>query len=168
MASQVQTQGRRLVGHAAVFGVEADIGAFREVIRPGAFRASLLSGADILALVDHDPSRLLGRTASGTLRLSEDARGLAFEIDLPETSLGRDVLALAARGDLGGMSFGFTATDQAWPTRDKRELRAVQLHEVSVIHARAAYSATRVSARALPGVGEAEAMRHALLLRLCL
>jgi HK97 family phage prohead protease len=165
VALECRAVGRRLVGHAAVFNSIADIGAFREVIKPGAFRANLLSGSDIMALVDHDPTRLLGRTKSGTLRLSEDARGLAFEIDLPETQLGRDVLALAERGDLGGMSFGFTAVDQAWPTRGTRELRAVQLHEISVVQAKAAYSATSVSARSQAAFVYAEAVRRALLLR---
>ena len=140
--------GRRLEGYAATFGVPASIGAFTETIRAGAFRASLSGGADVLALVDHDPARLLARTSSGTLRLAEDSRGLHFEIDLPDTQLGRDVLALAERRDLGGMSFGFRAKDEAWPARDRRELRTVDLIEVSVVQAFPAYGNTSISARA--------------------
>jgi uncharacterized protein len=139
--------GRRLEGYAAVFGSPATIGNFRETILPGAFRASLATNGDILALVDHSPERLLARTASGTLRLAEDARGLAFAIDVPDTSLGRDVLAMAERGDLGGASIGFRVKDEAWPSRDRRELRAVDLVEVSVVHAFPAYAATSVTAR---------------------
>ncbi|MBX6375977.1 MAG: HK97 family phage prohead protease [Acetobacteraceae bacterium] len=144
--------GRRLEGYAAVFDVPASIGDFTETIRPGAFRASLASGRDVLALVDHDPSRLLARSASGTLRLSEDARGLRFEIDVPDTQLGRDILALAERRDLGGMSFGFRVKDEAWPARDRRELRAVDLVEVSVVQAFPAYTATSIAARARSAV----------------
>lgn len=140
--------GRRLEGYAATFGTPAAIGGFTETIRAGAFRASLASGVDVLALVDHDPGRLLARTSSGTLRLHEDARGLAFALDVPDTTLGRDVLALAERRDLGGMSFGFRVKDEAWPTRDQRELRAVDLVEVSIVHAHPAYAATSVQARA--------------------
>jgi HK97 family phage prohead protease len=151
-AAEVRTAaGRRLEGYAAVFNTEARIGDFSETVRPNAFRASLLSGADVLALVDHDPGRLLARRSSGTLRLSEDARGLAFDLDLPDTTLGRDVLALAQRGDLGGMSFGFRVTDENWPARDQRELRAVDLAEISVVHAWPAYSGTTVAARAQDG-----------------
>jgi HK97 family phage prohead protease len=139
--------GRKLAGYAAIFSLETRIGDFRERIRPGAFAASLAAAHDILALVDHDPSRLLARTASKTLRLGEDSRGLHFELDVPETSLGHDVLALAERGDIGGMSFGFRVREEDWQG-DRRELRAVDLVEVSVVHAYPAYSQTEVQARA--------------------
>lgn len=139
---------RKLVGYAAVFGEETRISDFTEVIRPGAFAASL-KGRDILALVDHDPARLLARTKSGTLRLEEDSKGLRFELDLPDTTEGRDILTLAERGDIGGMSFGFTVTrsGERWAGK-KRELRAVTLHEISVVHAWPAYQGTSVEPRA--------------------
>jgi HK97 family phage prohead protease len=148
---EFRSVGRRLTGHAAVFNTPATIGGFTETIRAGAVRDSLSSNPDILALVDHNPSALLGRTKSGTLRLSEDSRGLAFEIDVPNTQLGNDVLAMAARGDLGGMSFGFRVAPQGdhWNAAgDQRELRSVGLVEVSVVHAFPAYAQTTVSARA--------------------
>ena len=139
---------RKLAGYAAVFGQETRISDFTEVIHPGAFAASL-KGRDILALVDHDPSRLLARTKSGTLRLEEDSKGLRFELDLPDTTEGRDLLALAERGDIGGMSFGFTVarSGERWDGK-KRELRAVTLHEISVVHAWPAYQGTSVEPRA--------------------
>ena len=145
---ELRAAGRRLEGYAATFGTPATIGGFSESIAPGAFRATLASNPDILALVDHDPGRLLARTRSGTLRLSTDSRGLAYSLDVPDTTLGRDVLAMAERGDLGGMSFGFRVKDEAWPARDRRELRAVDLVEISVVHAHPAYEKTSVSARA--------------------
>lgn len=146
-AIELRAAGRRLEGYAAVFNSPAKIGGFTETILPGAFRATLEARADVLALVDHDPSRLLARTGSGTLRLAEDSRGLVFELDVPDTQLGRDVLALAERRDLGGMSFSFRAKREAWPAADLRELRAVELLEVSVVQAFPAYSATTVQAR---------------------
>ena len=66
---------------------------------------------------------MLARTKSGTLRLSEDSRGLAFDLDIPDTQAGRDILALAERGDIGGASFGFVATDEEW-SGQRREVRA--------------------------------------------
>lgn len=148
-AAEIRAAGRRLVGHAAVFNIEARIGGgFAEVILPGAFSATLADGGDKLALVDHDPGRLLARTRSGTLRLSEDSRGLAFDIDLADTTTARDVLAMAERGDLGGASFGFRtrAGGERWDGK-RRELRAVDLIEISIVTAFPAYDATTVAAR---------------------
>lgn len=162
---------RRLEGLAATFGTKTRIADFGETILPGAFTASLASGRDILALADHDPARVLGRTKSGTLRLSEDTRGLAFAIDLPDTQAAHDILALAERGDLGGMSFGFTveAGGDAW-SGDLRELRAVTLHEISVVSAWPAYDGTIVEPRAAHQRGPAPrdlARRYLETLRGC-
>ncbi|MEJ7777478.1 MAG: HK97 family phage prohead protease [Sphingomicrobium sp.] len=145
---EVRSEGRTLSGYALVYGSEARINGHREIIAPGAVTASLGGGRDILALVDHDAGKLLGRTKSGSLRLSEDSRGLAFEIDLPETSAARDVLALVERGDAGGMSFGFSTPKGGDEWRGTtRTLRNIHLHEISVVQSFPAYTATTVEAR---------------------
>ncbi len=165
-AAEFRAAGRRLEGYAARFGVPAQIGGFSESIRAGAFRASLATpGRDVIALADHDPARLLARQSSGTLRLSENSEGLAFSLDLPDTSTGRDMLELAQRGDLGGMSFGFRTTAENWPDMNTRELLAVELLEVSVVQAFPAYAQTSVSARAR-AMGHHEAARRLRLLTL--
>lgn len=147
IASEVRANGRKLEGYAATFGKEARIGGgIIETIRAGAFQRTLAENPDILALVDHDPARVLARTKSGTLRLSEDDVGLAFSLDVPDTQAGRDVLALAARNDLGGMSFGFSVVDEKIEG-DQRELRSVDLYEISVVAAWPAYDGTSVQAR---------------------
>jgi uncharacterized protein len=144
--------GRKLAGYAAVFNTEAQIGnmgaSFRERVMPGAFSRTLAARSDVPALVDHDPSKLLARTASGTLRLAEDARGLAFEIDTPDTQLGRDMTALAERRDLGGMSFGFRVAPggEAW-TADLRTLSNLDLIEISIAQAWPAYPDTSIGLR---------------------
>lgn len=145
---ELRAKERRLEGYAAKFNAEARIADFRETIAPGAFTATLKSGRDVLALVDHDRSKVLARTRSGTLKLSEDSAGLAFELSLPDTQAGRDVLALAERGDLGGMSFGFLPAKggERW-NGTQRVLTAVDLFEISVVNGWPAYGQTTVSAR---------------------
>lgn len=156
IASEVRAQGRKLLGYAATFNNETRIGTMTEEIKPGAFKASLDASGDVLALKDHNPSNVLGRTKSGTLRLSEDSRGLYFELDVPDTQSGRDVLALAERGDLGGMSFGFNVPEggQEWQG-SKRTLSKIDLAEVSVVSAWPAYQQTTIEARkSAPGVNK--------------
>jgi uncharacterized protein len=142
-------EGRTLTGYAARFGQPARIGTFTETIRQGAFRASLGADKDVLALADHDPKRVLGRTRTGSLKLTEDDQGLRFDLTLPDTSAGNDVLALATRGDLGGASFGFTVPKggEVW-NGDRRELRQVDLREISLVSSWPAYETGTIHVRA--------------------
>lgn len=106
---RAQMDGDTLRGHGAVFGQATELfpGYFEQIAR-GAFDGILdRSDTDVRALVNHDPTMLLGRQSAGTLRLKVDDEGLAFEVDLPDTSYARDLRSLVARGDLTGASFGF-------------------------------------------------------------
>jgi uncharacterized protein len=106
----VKEEGKatRIGGYASVFNVlSEDLGGFREKIAPGAFRDVLAAGPDCRALFNHDSNMLLGRTTSKTLTLREDDTGLRYDVDMPDTSAGRDVLVLCERGDLSQSSFGF-------------------------------------------------------------
>lgn len=158
----VKASGRTLSGYAATFNDPTAIGGFTERIAPGAFARSLASGRDVLALLDHRPDVLLGRTRSGSLKLSEDAKGLRFELSLPDTAAARDVIALAERGDLGGMSFGFVATDEVWDG-DTRELRGIELHEISVVQSWPAYQSTEVNLRARHALDFDDCLKNPLI-----
>ena len=138
-------------GYAALFNSEADIGGyFREVIAPGAFTETLKND-DIRALIDHDTGRVIGRSSAGTLRLKEDDKGLSVEIDLPDTTDGRDLAVQLERGDISGMSFGFIVRHDEWDeTSDPptRTIHAVDLREVSAV-AFPAYGDTEIALRSL-------------------
>ncbi len=161
---EIRASGRKLEGYAALFGVRATIADFEEEIRSGAFAASLADG-DKLALVDHDPTKVLGRTRNNSLRLSEDSRGLHFAVDLPKTSLANDVLALAESDSLGGASFGFIAKRDTW-AGTLRTLHEVDLREVSIVSAWPAYPETSVSARSLQAVDRSIYQRRLSLIEL--
>lgn len=104
----------RLQGHAGVFNRIAPVeNNMYEEIGPTAFDEVLRRGDDTRFLLNHQPSNLLGRTASGTLRLRTDATGLEVDGDLPDTTLGRDVRVLVARRDLTGFSFGYAPDEQS-------------------------------------------------------
>ena len=145
-------EGRRIVGYPALFDDPAEIGGrFREQVAKGAFKRTI-EESDIRALVDHDPSRILGRARAGTLRLSEDGRGLHIEIDPPDTQAGRDIKVSLERGDVSGMSFGFQARQQAWEDEASamplRTLLEVELFDVSIVTF-PAYANTEVALRSL-------------------
>lgn len=146
-----------LVGMAAVYNRDSvDLGGFIERIAPGAF-ASVFADPEpeILALADHDHAKRLARRSTGTLRLSDTAEGLAVEIDLPDTTAGRDIAEEVRTGLVHGMSFGFVTDRDEWQDgedgRPLRTLHAVRLHEVSVVGS-PAYLDTKVARRCLEAV----------------
>ena len=135
-----------LEGYAAVFNVETDLGAFREVIRPGAFDDVM--DDDVRALINHDPNLILGRTGNGTLELSTDERGLKYKVKLGDQQYARDFYESVKRGDITQSSFAFTIEEQSF--NDDRTLRSVdkvrQLLDVSPV-TYPAYAAATVQAR---------------------
>jgi Escherichia/Staphylococcus phage prohead protease len=146
---EVRAVGRTLTGLALPYGRTADIGGlFVERFEPGAFRASIERRDDATALVDHDQSNLLGRVRSGTLRVTESPAGLEYSIAVPETTLGADLLVLAQRGDLSGISVGFRARKEGWSDANTRKIIEADLLEISVLRGREpAYSGTSISLR---------------------
>ena len=112
-----------LRGYAAVFDLlSEDRGGYNIRIKPGAFAAVLAAGPDCRVLLNHDPNCVLGRTTNGTLRLSEDARGLFCEIDLPDTTLGRDTAENVRCGNISQMSFSCRVDNPSWLMENKREI----------------------------------------------
>tara|TARA_R110001583_G_scaffold21308_3_gene80868 strand:+ start:21278 stop:21892 length:615 start_codon:yes stop_codon:yes gene_type:complete len=96
-----------IVGYAAKFETRSrNLGGFVEVIKPGAFDDVL--NDDVRALFNHDSNIVLGRTTSGTLKLTVDAVGLRYEITPPDSQTVKDlVLEPLKRGDINQSSFAF-------------------------------------------------------------
>jgi HK97 family phage prohead protease len=145
--------GAILQGYGAVYNSETTIGDyFREMVAPTAFKKSLADGADVRALFNHEPNLVLGRTTSGTLRLSSDNHGLMYEIDLPDTQQARDLWTLIERGDVTQSSFSFEAIQELVTQADDpsglplRTLTEVRLYDVSPV-TYPAYEDTEVMAR---------------------
>jgi HK97 family phage prohead protease len=108
---------RTITGYAARYNVlssplqTGDGSTFRERIASGAFKRILATNPDTVCTFNHDMNKVLGRTTSGTLRLKEDSRGLAFECDVPDTQAGSDTYESVSRGDINACSFAFTVDD---------------------------------------------------------
>lgn len=154
--------GNTFVGYAAVFNSDSEPLPFVERIAPGAFRKSLKnSKRDVRLYVNHNSDMALASRRSGTLRLSEDERGLRVEADLPDTTAGRDIRELLRTGVVNKMSFGFTVPrgGDKWSEDGRtRELREISLHEVSVVTGFPAYEATTAAVRSLARLSERTGM----------
>jgi len=112
-----------------------DLGGFREVFKPGAFKESLAGADDIFADVDHDGTKRIGRKAAGSLEVKESREGLRVTITPPDTSVGRDALEEVRSGLLDGMSICFCNPEDTYKGKGdsivreitKASLRAVTL-----------------------------------------
>lgn len=155
------TESRTVVGYAAVFNRNSEDMGFIEIIEPGAF-ADAIGVSDVRALFNHDPSLILARTASNTLRIQEDSIGLRYEFDLPATTVGNDLLISLRRGDVNQSSFAFSVKEQAWNSEkldngDVRYTRIIKkverLYDVSPV-TYPAYPDTTVAMRSKPATGD--------------
>jgi uncharacterized protein len=114
---------------------------------------SIAEGDDVVALIDHNPSMILGRRSAGTLTLEEDAKGLRFSCALPDTTVARDAYANLKAGNLRECSFGFfvdSEDGEDWAQQADgtmlRTLKRVRLFDVSVVTF-PAYGNTSAAAR---------------------
>ena len=130
-----------------------DLNGFREIIAPGAFDEVLeRQDNDVICCWNHDPGQLIGRTSSGTLRLSSDSEGLRYEVDPPDTTLAKDLMTMVRRGDIFGSSFAFTCGDEEWEEDEEGPVRVVRsvsgLFDVALVTS-PAYMDSAVAVRSL-------------------
>jgi HK97 family phage prohead protease len=128
-----------ITGHPLVYGKWSDdLGGFRERILPGA-ATKTIGESDIRALFNHDPNFVIGRTRSGTLELSDQAKGVAMRATPPATTWATDLVTSMRRGDIDQMSFAFTAIRDEWrePKKDgdlfERDIAELRMYDVSVV-----------------------------------
>lgn len=142
-----------LHGYAAMFNrLSQNLGGWVEQVDPGAFTKSLADATPVMCRYNHDNNLLLGTTEAETLRLVVDGTGLLYDVDVPDTSTGRDTRELARRGDVRYSSFAFYTLADEWSLTDQgfplRTLLSVQLVDVAPVN-NPAYRDTTVAARSL-------------------
>jgi HK97 family phage prohead protease len=113
-------------GYAAVFGVEDQM---RDIVRAGAFGASLSRRAERLPmLVEHEPRLLAGRWSE----VFEDGRGLFLRGEIDDACAGAArAKRMIARG-VDGLSIGFVPVVQH-RSGGIRTLSEIELLEVSIV-----------------------------------
>ncbi len=119
-ASRLREGGIRFAGYASVFD-RVDRGG--DVVRAGAFAASLRARRAVPLLWQHRPGALVGTIEM----LAEDARGLRVVARVTHPT----AAALVARGALTGLSFGYRVRGARGA--NPRELLALDLAEISLV-----------------------------------
>lgn len=105
-----ETTEKVISGYALKFNMPSkDLGGFKEIISPEAFKETDLS--DVCLLIGHDFTQILGRTKSNTLELELDEIGLKFKCTLPDTSYANDVYENIKAGNIDSMSFGMVTPE---------------------------------------------------------
>jgi len=136
----------RIEGRAMVYNaLSEDLGGFRERFLPGAAELD----ADLLALFDHDTSRVLGRTSAETLEATDGPDGVDMVAYPPETTWARDMRVSMERGDIKHMSFRFIPLEEDWEVLGDQVVRTVkraEILELSVV-SMPAYQQTSAEAR---------------------
>lgn len=147
---------RKIEGYAAVFGENYTLlrdkwgEKFYERIMSGAFKDTIKDRADdIFMLINHDWNKVVGRSNSN-LVLEEDEKGLRFELTVPSTTDGNDLLENVRNGLIRGCSFGFNIKDEVTRWDEKwnfyRDITKVELFEVTATPI-PAYADTEIAAR---------------------
>ena len=150
-----ENEQKRIEGFFAVFdGVYNIAPGMSESIDSHAFD-NTLSG-DIRALINHDTTLVLGRTAAHTLELRTEAHGLWGSILInPNDQDAMNLYERVKRGDVNQCSFGFDITNEDTEVREDGSvhwtIKGIKLYEVSVCTF-PAYETTEVSARSAEAV----------------
>lgn len=159
-----------LAGVAACYNTNShDLGGYLERIAPGAFTRSLKERADVVATFNHDPSKVLGRTKSGTLTLSDSTAGLVWYCQLDKTNSDHaNIYASVKRGDVSQCSFAFSIAKngERWGVAADGKTKLRTLLDVDLIDVAAvtypAYPSTSVDARKLAAAPVSRELRGKL------
>lgn len=154
-----EKQPAAFVGKAIVCNSRSkNLGGFVEIIDSRALDECDMS--DVVGLFNHDPNYVLGRSTSGTLKLTRDADGgLSYRIAYDPTDPDHQrVMAKILRGDVVGSSFAFrvAAGGDSW---DKEETDTSSIYVRTVTKIRLLADVSPVTT---PAYGAATAAKRSL------
>lgn len=122
-------------GYASVFN---GVDSYGDTILPGAYKATLEKRERPIQLRWNHRGPVIGKW----LEIEEDEKGLRVKGELtPGHSVAEDAYALLKHGAVTGMSIGYRVKDASETADGKRELKEIELVEISIVESPADNSA---------------------------
>lgn len=170
-----EENSRMVEGYAIVFNQQSRMlqdhkskKIFTEIIDPRAVTKAFLDEQDIKMLFNHSDDKIMARSVFGlgTLQYEVDEYGVKYRFEMPNTSVGNDVLELIKRGDVWGCSFAFRYAKDG--IRDEKKngqnfrtvIQMASIDDFSIV-VDPAYWGTYVTTRAFSAPDEDEVMDNA-------
>jgi HK97 family phage prohead protease len=137
-----ENEGKRIIEAIIPFNSKSvDLGGFREIITETAFRKTVSDKSNVYAYYNHNDSKILGSTNSGTLELRNESDGLYCKLHLGNTTYANDLWEITKRNDCNTLSFGFIP-HEVENRGNLRYLKSVHLKEISFGVSQPAYEQT--------------------------
>jgi HK97 family phage prohead protease len=131
VVKDVDLENNIVTGYFSIFNIEDDDG---DLIQPGAFSKTIAEKGQagtnrIKHLHQHKTDEVLSKP-----KLQEDERGLYFESEIVQTTLGRDVMKLYDNGVLDEHSIGFMPVKEVFDReREVNIIKEIDLWEGSTV-----------------------------------
>lgn len=114
--------GRHISGKAISFDTESNDIGFIEILHRGCISQELIDSSNIVFLYNHDYNQVIARANKGKGTLNIDLRddGVYFDLDVPNTTMGNDLLENIRLGNITQCSFGFNYANEEGAYKDEK------------------------------------------------
>lgn len=117
-----ENEGRHISGKAVSFDTQSNDIGFIEILHRGCISQELIDSSNIVFLYNHDYNQVIARANKGKGTLNIDLRddGVYFDLDVPNTTMGNDLLENIRLGNITQCSFGFRYANEEGAYKDEK------------------------------------------------
>ncbi len=117
-----ENEGRHISGKAISFDTQSNDIGFIEILHRGCISQELIDSSNIVFLYNHDYNQVIARANKGKGTLNIDLRddGVYFDLDVPNTTMGNDLLENIRLGNITQCSFGFRYANEEGAYKDEK------------------------------------------------
>ena len=114
--------GRHISGKAISFDTQSNDIGFIEILHRGCISQELIDSSNIVFLYNHDYNQVIARANKGKGTLNIDLRddGVYFDLEVPNTTMGNDLLENIRLGNITQCSFGFSYANEEGAYKDEK------------------------------------------------